>query len=509
MRRLPAGLRDVRVVLGVIVGMLLAGFLIPLASSEPKPGTVAAGRGSAAGRASTASGANATGSAGTAAPGQAGGAAGGGAAAPGAAAGGGGGGDANAPGAGTAAASAERTASDQGVTPHTIKLGIALVNLDYLSRTGVAASNGTVADRTKVWQALVDDANNRGGAAGRKIQLAVRDFDPLSASAGADMCRALAEDEQIFSVITDVGIAEQIALCFTRQYGIPMIVYDAQDITTYDQSGGLLFTTMPSNDRIVYNHVLALQQHGVLQGHKLGIVTTDQGGSKAPERTEIPELESLGYQIAHRSHLSDDIPTAQSQIPVEINQMRSAGVDFVIWEGGPTYSNIWLNQAQKTGYNPTYSFDELASGSDDFSIQTVGNKIDGYAWSVRRRSDRRSDAAPDAGDEACTQKASQASGVAMARSTDLYWDTVEYCSQLSAFIDALNALPNPTRPDFAATVSNLGQRADIETGPPGVGGSWVPGKPDAADYQRQLVHDPNCRCWRPAGDWFPMVLVGG
>src|SRR5437762_3253854 len=161
MRRLPAGLRDVRVALGVIVGMLLAGFLIPLASSEPKPGTVAAGRGSPAARASTASGGGATGSGGPAAPGQAGGAAGGGAATPGAGAAAGG--SDNASGGGTAAAAnVQRTASDQGVTPDTIKLGVALVNLDYLSKTGVAASNGTVADRTKVWQALVDDANNHG-----------------------------------------------------------------------------------------------------------------------------------------------------------------------------------------------------------------------------------------------------------------------------------------------------------------------------------------------------------
>src|SRR4051795_8295819 len=121
MRRFPAGLRDVRVVLGVIVGMLLAGFLIPLASSEPKPGAVAAGRGSPAARAATASGGSATASGGSAAPGQAGGAAGGGTAGPGAAAAGG---ADNASAGGTAAAAnVERTASDQGVTPDTIKLG--------------------------------------------------------------------------------------------------------------------------------------------------------------------------------------------------------------------------------------------------------------------------------------------------------------------------------------------------------------------------------------------------
>jgi len=505
MRRLPVGVRDVRVALGVIVGMLLAGFLIPLASPEPKSTLgVAAGQ-----RGSTAAGA--TGGAGGAAVSGPEGATGGGSGPSGgtgpSAAGGGQAADGTTIGGDPTAA---RTASDQGVTPDTIKLGVALVNLDYLSRTGVAATNGTVEDRTRVWQALVNDANSRGGAAGRQIELAVRDFDPLSASSGADMCRALSEDEKIFAVITDVGIAEQIALCFTRQYGIPMIVYDAQDITTYDQSGGLVFTTMPGNDRIVYNHALTLHQRGLLQGKKIGIVSTAQGGSKAPERTEIPALESFGYQIAHRSHLSDDIPTAQSQIPVEINQMRSAGVNFLIWEGGPTYSNIWLNQAQKTGYNPTYSFDELGSGTDDFAIQTVGEQIDGYAWGVRRRADRRTDAPTAPSDQACTDKASQGSGVAMGRTSDLYWDTVQYCSQLSAFIDAANrTAPNPTRPNLAAAIANLGQRPDIETGPPGVGGSWVPGKPDAADYQREMHHDPACRCWKPTGDWFPLAAIGG
>jgi len=98
----------------------------------------------------------------------------------------------------------------------------------------------------------------------------------------------------------------------------------------------------------------------------------------------------------------------------------------------------------------------------------------------------------------------------MARTSDLYWDTVEYCSQLSAFIDAVNAAgANPTRPDFAAAMANLGQRPDIETGPSGVGGSWAPNKPDAADYQRGMQHDPACRCWKPTEDWFPLQPIGG
>src|SRR3954470_3659740 len=122
MRRLPVGLRDVRVAIGVIVGMLLAGFLIPLASPEPSgPTSLAAGprgSGSAAGTSgATGAGgdaATATGGAGTAGAGTAGGDA-----ANGTAAAGGGG-------------HREHPPSDQGVTADSISLGVVLANLDYL-----------------------------------------------------------------------------------------------------------------------------------------------------------------------------------------------------------------------------------------------------------------------------------------------------------------------------------------------------------------------------------------
>ena len=218
---------------------------------------------------------------------------------------------------------------------------------------------------------------------------------------------------------------------------------------------------------------------------------------------------SLGSIIvdiaANTSQLKTDLDGARKQL-----SMFQKNVDLIIWDGGPVYSNFWINQAQKIGYNPRYSFDEQASGGDDFSIQTVQGQIDGWAWGVRRRADRRTDAPTAPSDAACTQTASQGSGITMPRSSDLYWNTVSYCGQLSAFVDAANAAaPNPTRTGFAAALANLGQRPDLESGPAGVGGSWVPGKPDAADYLREMRHDLSCRCWRPTGDWFPMRLLGG
>ncbi len=506
--RLPVGLKDAKVALGLVAGMLLAGFVLPLAAPEKGvdvgaiesgaggvvsgPGAGSNGGGTADGLAGgsggvdpAGAGAQPSGDAGagaTATPGEAGGTA--------------------------AAGSADRTASDRGVTPDSIKIGVALANLDSLNRTGVGASNGTVDERTRIWQAIVADANARGGAAGRKIEAAITDYDPIDASTPPQACRRLAEDQKVFAIFGDVGWPRAAVVCATRQYGLPNISYDAQESSTFAESRGLLWTSLASYDRILYNHVVTLHERGLLKGRKLGLVTIE-GTTQAHDRVEIPALRSRGYELAHRANLSQDVATAQSQIPVEIQQMRSKGVDFILWAGGPVNSNFWINNAQRGGYNPRYSFSEYGSGSDDFSVQTVTQQIDAYAWSSRRKIDRRTSRPPAQSDEACVSRVSKATGLTMPRDRDMYWETTRYCAHLAAFVDAANrAGTNPTRQTFAAAMSNLGQRADLDVGPGGVGGSWTPGKADGPDHVHMMRHDVSCRCFRPEGDWFPMGPVG-
>jgi ABC-type branched-subunit amino acid transport system substrate-binding protein len=397
-----------------------------------------------------------------------------------------------------------RTASDQGVTAGTIKLGIALSNLDTLSRTGVGASNGTVAERNRIWQVLVDDANAKGGAAGRKIELAAGDFDPLDSNTSLELCRQLAEDSKVFAVVTDPGWPAQPSLCLTRQYGIPTIVYDSQDTATFGAAKGLLWTTKSNNDSLAYSHVRILHDRGLLKDKKIGLVE-DDGLSAATDRTLIPTLRSLGYELTHRSKLSRDTATAQSQIPLEIQQMRSKGVNLVLFDGDPLYANIWLNQAQRAGYNPKYSIDDLGQSTDDFSLQAVTEQVDAIGWGLRRKLERRGDAPEAPSDVACITRLRQATGMSIPRSGDLYFEATRYCAVLSVFVAAANrAGPNPTRQTYAGAMSSIGRRGDLDIGPSGQGGSWTPGKPDAVDFIHELRADQGCRCWKPVGNWFPM-----
>lgn len=511
---------DVRLAIGVVVGLFVAGVVLPLASPErsvqSELGISTVGGGAAGAETFAAPGASDDGRpSASAAPGAPGstdasgavrgpaGTASGTPDQPG---------DAAAPGAGqpgadpetSGGADVERTASDRGVTADAITIGVALADLDTLNRTGVGASNGTVDERRKVWEAIVDDANRRGGVGGRTIEAVFAPYDAIDRTAAAQACRRLAEDSEVFVMFGDVGWNRPAATCATRQYGVPNISYDPLDVATFADSGGLLWTSLATAERILQNHVTSLHDRGLLRGKTLGLVTTE-GDTDAYDTVEIPTLRSLGYEVAHRSDLSQDPSTAQSQIPVEIQQMRSKGVDFIIWEGGPLYGNFWIPSAQRSGYRPSYSFSEWNSGSDDFSIQAVTDQIDAYAWSSRRKIERRTDRPAADTDAACVALASEATGIDMPRDRDLYWETARYCGHLAAFVDAAVAAgPNPTRQRFAAAFSNLGRRPAYDVGPAGVGGSFAPGKPDAADHVHMMRHSIECRCWRPEGDWLAM-----
>jgi ABC-type branched-subunit amino acid transport system substrate-binding protein len=397
------------------------------------------------------------------------------------------------------------------VTSDTITIGISLLDLGTLERTGMVAANGSVEERRRMWELLLSDINEAGGAAGRTLQAVFVQHDPIGdPDSPAKNCRRLAEDHRVFAIVPETGWTAPAAVCSTRQHGLPTFPYDGYDLSVYAQSGGLLFTATGMNDRVLYDEVNVLHERGLLRGRTIGLVTVE--GTQAPERTQIPALRSLGYRLAHHSHLSDDLSTAQSQIPVELQRMRANNVDFIIWAGGPLYPNVWITQAQRMGYNPTYSFSSLMSGTDDFAIQAVSGQIDGFAWDPRRRVERNGNRPEGQLDRQCTQRVAQGTGVALAadRQADLYWNAVVACSTLRAIVDALNASgPNPTRQTFAAAVANLGQRQDLETGPADVGGSWRPGKPDAPDFVQEMRHDPGCRCWRPHGNWIEMRLLPG
>ncbi len=92
----------------------------------------------------------------------------------------------------------ELTASYKGVTPDTIHIGVSYLDFGFLKEEFGAAGWG---DQEGVWQALIDDINDRGGINGRMIEAVYDGYKATQPTDAARSCTALTQDNEVFAVL--------------------------------------------------------------------------------------------------------------------------------------------------------------------------------------------------------------------------------------------------------------------------------------------------------------------
>ncbi|MEM1335547.1 MAG: hypothetical protein AAGG08_19045, partial [Actinomycetota bacterium] len=110
-------------------------------------------------------------------------------------------------------ADVERTASFRGVTEDTIRVGVIDYDWDGLADIGVDFG---VTNSVDLFAAALESINDRGGIAGRQLELFQREFLPVGDGAANQVCVELAEDEEVFMVVG--RLRDDQVLCFTEQY---------------------------------------------------------------------------------------------------------------------------------------------------------------------------------------------------------------------------------------------------------------------------------------------------
>ena len=93
-----------------------------------------------------------------------------------------------------------RQASDQGVTPEEIRLGIL-----HTSDAFFAATGGSTKDVNRVIAPFIKEINDNGGINGRKVVPKISTYDPLSADSMKAACVEQAEDHKVFASIAQIG----------------------------------------------------------------------------------------------------------------------------------------------------------------------------------------------------------------------------------------------------------------------------------------------------------------
>jgi ABC-type branched-subunit amino acid transport system substrate-binding protein len=410
----------------------------------------------------------------------------------------GGGGDGNGGGGNGGGGDGGRlTASDRGVSEETIRLGVLVMDTGGAGNIGIGVAGINPQAQQEAWQAFIDEVNDRGGVNGRMIEPVYRVYDVLSQESMRSACLYLTQDERVFAVVDSGGFFGAAVLCVTDENETPLLVTGSTGIPTelFNRSHGRLFTLFMDGRRAMYNLANEAHKLGALDGKTIGILTDERPGQ--PETTEHLEtaLGRLGHDVAYTASLDADLSTGASRVPIEVQQMRSAGVDAVILIGSIVYANQFAQTADSQRWHPQYLVTDWQNGSTDVYGQPMPDSYDGaIAISAVRTNEHRVDL-PEAEDSAaCMKVHRERTGTRAERGSNEYGSYIRSCTIIELFeAGASDAGSQLTRDGFLDALAGQGRMSLGELGP----GSFTPDKRNAADHVRTLRWRSDCRCYLP------------
>jgi ABC-type branched-subunit amino acid transport system substrate-binding protein len=380
-----------------------------------------------------------------------------------------------------------------GVTAATIRLGIQLPDTGLLRAIGAQPPS---VDVRGLWQAFIDDVNDRGGINGRRLEPVYRVTNPIDTVAMRADCLAWTRDAKVFAVLATIGYYGPPVRCITEENRTPFLTLDGQPESWQDGSSrGLLFSVPTNKSRVLRNFADWLGRTNLLRGHTVGLL--DNGGFDHETVTSalLPQLAQRGIRVASQFTFSTDTVAQQRQFPLAVAQLRRAGVDTVIVTTGYLATVGTVTAARSSGFAPTWFFSPYAGGTSDLIAGGLPADTDAIGLAGSRAGERRAGLPVAPADDACIRTYERASGSTIDRSDDAtVQSVVGICAEVQLFErGARGAGPRLDRRTFSAGVARIGA-IDL----PGYGASsFGPGKYDGADTARVVDFTGSCRCWTP------------
>ena len=386
------------------------------------------------------------------------------------------------------------TASDVGVTASTIKVGFVRLDLTALTPLGLGLKNYDLQYQQQAFDTYVKRLNASGGLYGRKIIVDYVTLNPLDSNGSQSapaLCRKLTEDDKVFLV---TGFAGEAGTCAALQHRTPNLFSGSAPREQYDKAHGYIVSNFPTAERMMMDWAGVTTDAGLLNGKKIGLVSTNV----SPEINTVQKLNDTLTQLGHAPvyWAKLDPNAGQSQVPVAIQQMRSKGVDTVFLATNFVVAQNWVQSSDSQNYKPRYLASDYGNLSSNGLVDKMTSGFDGavaYSSAVSEPPALTPEPAPD---HACRQEYNAAAGsgkqFAQGEESPLY----PICWMAQVIGKAISgAGPTLTRQAVVNAVQSLGPLNLPSAG----NGSFSAGKTDFADTLRPLLWHYSCKCYSSAG----------
>lgn len=234
------------------------------------------------------------------------------------------------------------TASYRGVTPDSIKIGIAAFDWDRLAALGV---NFGISNSGDLMVAALEAINDRGGIHGRMLEPVLTEFLPVGSTEADEACVELTQDHEVFLLVGST-LNEQI-LCFTELNDTAAIVAGGMNAERLARSQAPYATVIGSQEDRSAAFVTAMEDAGLLEG-KIGVMGFVDV-SESTFRAVVAALRDAGYDPVEGliGGNSDDLAATAREQELTYERMKEEGVEITISTTGVP---LEIANARDAGY---------------------------------------------------------------------------------------------------------------------------------------------------------------
>lgn len=399
----------------------------------------------------------------------------------------------------TDAPTEELTASDTGITVDTIKIGIAISDLEAIRAMGISIPETLTTDHLfDRYQVFVNDINDAGGINGRKIELTRVVWNPLDQSTFDTLCAAATLDNELFLVMNGTGLSSVARNCLLDA-GTVVMYGDVMSQSEFDT--GLAIGLAPPSETIAAAGAKAwIESTDAPAGSVVGVLSNNGPSIQPAGLAAKATLEEAGYEVViiELNSQSGDNAAINEEGAAAVGAFRARNAVHALLTTPFTENQGFWNAAAAANF-PFSLLDSSSSGCSPFGLSrapaaAVGSEcITAYDHATDGTSVR-----PDTEFEASCRANFDANfesyyggksnpGVPAGQIlTDAAGNKLisDYTPQECALMNILKlgleaAGVNPTRASFVQAVLGLG---DVPLALVGGGtGTYAPGKPYAVN----------------------------
>jgi ABC-type branched-subunit amino acid transport system substrate-binding protein len=267
--------------------------------------------------------------------------------------------------------------TDRGVTKTTLSIGAIVYKEDTFASFGLASIGGKPIEQ--IIKPFVDDINEHGGIAGRRLVVPITRFSPIIPADQQTACVDQADDKKVFATIAVVLYTTDGERCLASKQ-TPVLTSNSSSLANLKADAGWVHQISMAKDRIAKNWVDWLIASGTATpASKIGVLHSDDPeDNQLADGVFLPYLKQRGLNVVAQAAFSGlTIDTVTTSAQNAALKFRDAGVNLVLPDLDFLRFFVFLGAANNAGLKPRYSVSDLGQLSASATTNFYPSSFEG------------------------------------------------------------------------------------------------------------------------------------